>query len=139
VVDGVPVRLAATSSGSATTITATIGDRAELQPWLGMTGHLIIIGPIDGSREVGLASMKAPTWAHAHAMPLMSNAAPSPPDETVAAFGPDLGFTHTFTTPGRYRLLIQAERDYRLLTVPFTLDVPAKKPAKEPAKENERR
>ncbi|GAA3113865.1 hypothetical protein [Streptosporangium carneum] len=131
VVDGVPVRLAATSSGSATTITARIGDRAELQPWLGMIGHLIVIGPFDGSREVGLASMRAPTWAHAHAMPLMSNAAQSPPDETVAAFGPDLDFTHTFTAPGRYRLWLQAERDYTLLTIPFTLDVPAK--------ENERR
>jgi hypothetical protein len=44
-------------------------------------------------------------------------------DETVAAYGPSISFTFTFGTPGTYRLWIQAERDYRILTVPAVLEV----------------
>ena len=43
-------------------------------------------------------------------------------DETVAAYGPALSFTFTFVQQGRYRLWIQAERDYRILTIPAILD-----------------
>ncbi|RBQ18564.1 hypothetical protein DP939_18885 [Spongiactinospora rosea] len=126
-VDGTRVRLSATPSGAAMTISARIGDKADLQPWLGMVGHLIMVGPFDDrDGEVGAAALSASTWAHGHAMPIMSNAAQSPPDETVAAFGPGLAFTHTFTAPGRYRLWIQAERDYSVMTIPFVLDVPAR-------------
>jgi hypothetical protein len=46
-------------------------------------------------------------------------------DETVAAYGPSLSFTYTFSQPGRYRIWIQAERDYRILTIPAVLDVRA--------------
>ena len=100
------------SAGSPSTITARFGNTADLQPWLGMLGHLIIVGPGD-----------PPIWAHAHAMiPITPG---SQPDETVAAYGPDVTFTYTFPLPGRYRLWIQAERDYSVLTVPATVDVPA--------------
>jgi hypothetical protein len=44
-------------------------------------------------------------------------------DETVAAYGPSLSFTFTFGSPGRYLLWMQAERDYRILTVPAVLEV----------------
>jgi hypothetical protein len=44
-------------------------------------------------------------------------------DETVAAYGPSISFTFTFGSPGRYLLWIQAERDYRILTVPAVLEV----------------
>lgn len=47
----------------------------------------------------------------------------SPPDETVAAFGPDVPFTFTFPKPGRYLAWIQAQRDYRVLTIPVRLDI----------------
>jgi hypothetical protein len=49
----------------------------------------------------------------------------SPPDETVAAYGPDVPFTFTFPIAGQYRLWIQAERHHTLLTVPVVLDVAA--------------
>ncbi|WP_078278423.1 hypothetical protein [Mycobacteroides franklinii] len=47
----------------------------------------------------------------------------SPPDETVAAFGPTVPFTFTFPKPGRYLAWIQAQRDYRVLTIPVRLDI----------------
>lgn len=49
----------------------------------------------------------------------------SAPDETVAAFGPDVPFTYTFPSPGRYRVWIQAQRDYTVLTVPLEVTVQA--------------
>ena len=49
----------------------------------------------------------------------------SAPDETVAAYGPDIPFTYTFPVAGQYRLWIQVERGFTLLTVPVVLDVPA--------------
>jgi len=49
----------------------------------------------------------------------------SAPDETVAAYGPDVPFTYTSPTAGQYRLWIQVERDYTVLTVPLVLDVAA--------------
>ncbi|MGH3585136.1 MAG: hypothetical protein ACRDQ0_02335, partial [Pseudonocardia sp.] len=45
------------------------------------------------------------------------------PDETVAAFGPEVRFTFTFAEPGRYRAWVQAERGYAVLTVPAALDI----------------
>jgi hypothetical protein len=49
----------------------------------------------------------------------------SAPDETVAAYGPDVPFTFTFPIAGRYRLWIQVERAYTVLTVLAVLDVTA--------------
>jgi hypothetical protein len=49
----------------------------------------------------------------------------SAPDETVAAYGPDIPFTYTFPVAGRYLLWIQAERHYAVLTVPVVVDVAA--------------
>jgi hypothetical protein len=50
---------------------------------------------------------------------------PDRPDESVAAFGPDVPFTYTFPLPGRYLVWVQAERGYQVLTVPAVIDVPA--------------
>ncbi|MGC4943106.1 hypothetical protein [Kribbella sp. DT2] len=104
------------AAGSATTITVTVD--AALQLWLGMQGHLIVAGPVTGS-----GFDQVPVWLHGHAMapgPVTAN----PPDETVAAFGPEVRFTTTFPYPGRYHLWIQVERDFAVLTVPLVLDVP---------------
>ncbi|HET6285975.1 MAG TPA: hypothetical protein VFG15_04390 [Amycolatopsis sp.] len=110
--------------GTPTTITARFG-RADLQPWLGMLGHLIVVGPITDDSRVGAAAATAPTWAHVHSMIPRSPGMPGKPDETVAAFGPDVPFTYTFAAPGEYRLWLQAERDYAVLTVPLRIEVPA--------------
>jgi len=120
-IDGTPVELTV-SQGTPTTITARFPAQ-DLQPWLGMLGHLIVTGPITG--PVGESAATAPTWAHVHAMVPPVAGQRDRPDETVAAYGPDVGFTYTFAEPGRYRIWLQAERGYRVLTVPAVVDVPA--------------
>ncbi|WP_200302907.1 hypothetical protein [Streptomyces adelaidensis] len=74
-VDGVPVRLSASSptAGAASTLTARVGDTPTLQPWLGMIGHMIVVGPLDkadatSATRMGQAAQDAPVWAHAHSM-----------------------------------------------------------------------
>jgi len=47
----------------------------------------------------------------------------SAPDETVAGYGPDVPLTFTFPAAGQYRLWVQIERNYTLLTVPVAIDV----------------
>ncbi|NUH35798.1 hypothetical protein HUF15_03300 [Streptomyces samsunensis] len=74
-IEGVPVRLSAPSptAGEASTLTARIGDTPTLQPWLGMVGHMIVVGPLDKAdatspTRMGQAAQGAPVWAHAHSM-----------------------------------------------------------------------
>ncbi|WP_327107755.1 hypothetical protein [Nonomuraea glycinis] len=101
-------------AGSPSTLTARFGTQ-DLQPWLGMAGHMIVVGPVTG------AVADAPIWAHVHSMlPSTRNQ----PDESVAAFGPDVPFTYTFPLPGRYLVWIQAERGYSVRTVPASVNVP---------------
>jgi hypothetical protein len=106
------------AAGSPSTITARFG-AADLQPWLGMLGHLIVVGPVTG--EVA----DAPVWAHVHAMTPPTPGLPDEPDESVAAFGPDVPFTYSFPLPGRYLVWVQAERGYAVRTTPAVVDVPA--------------
>ncbi|GAA4541902.1 hypothetical protein [Amycolatopsis samaneae] len=129
VVDGTPVEVTTTTvtPGVPVTVTARFGT-ADLQPWLGMLGHLIVVGPLPGPDRIGAAAATAPTWAHVHAMPPFVPGMTGKPDETVAAYGPDVPFTYTFAAPGRYRIWAQAERGYSVLTVPVVLDVPAAAP-----------
>lgn len=129
-VGGTPVEVSVTGAraGEPTTVVARFGERADLQPWLGMVGHLIAVGPLPEDGAASPAAVeRAPVWAHAHAMPPQASgtAAPLRPDESVAAFGPEVTFTHTFPLPGRYRVWVQAQRDYTLLTAPVRLDVAA--------------
>jgi hypothetical protein len=85
---------------------------ADLQAWLGMAGHLIV-----RSRDGELLG-------HVHESSSMANAASGPvPDETVAVYGPRLRFTYSFPKPGRYFAWIQFERDFRIESVPFVIDV----------------
>lgn len=74
-IEGVPVRLSAPSprAGEASTLTARVGDTPTLQPWLGMVGHMIVVGPLDKAdatsrTRMGQATQGAPVWAHAHSM-----------------------------------------------------------------------
>ncbi|AXB48844.1 hypothetical protein A4R43_27480 [Amycolatopsis albispora] len=129
-IDGVPVTVHAgeVRANAATAMTAKFGDTGTLQPWLGMTGHLMVVGPLPDATPVGAATATAPTWAHVHSMtglPVMSGrSAAGQPDETVAAYGPEVRFTYTFPAPGRYRLWFQGMRDYAVITAPVELDVP---------------
>jgi len=106
-------------AGRPSTITADFGKR-DLQPWLGMLGHMIVVGPVTDS------PVSAPIWAHVHSMIPPSPGMPDRPDESVAAFGPKVPFTYSFPLPGKYLVWIQAERNYEITTVPAVVDVPAK-------------
>lgn len=110
-------------AGSVSTVVATVGNTAELQPWLGMAGHLLVSGPLPDGDPVGAAVAAAPVWAHVHSMTGLPRTG-VPPDETVAALGPEVRFAYTFPLPGRYRLWFQTMRDATVLTVPATVDVP---------------
>ncbi|HEV7420669.1 MAG TPA: hypothetical protein VGO30_12585 [Mycobacterium sp.] len=109
--------------------------------------------PATNTNDIGTAVQSAPVWAHAHSMGGVLASAPSmaamtmtnptdgvdnpmdammamnpvngdsAPDETVAGYGPDVPFTFTFPAAGQYRLWVQVERDYTLLTIPVVIDV----------------
>jgi hypothetical protein len=108
-------------AGTPSTITARFG-KSDLQPWLGMLGHMIVVGPVTDQNHA-----TAPIWAHVHSMIPPSPGIPDKPDESVAAYGPDVPFTYSFPLPGRYLVWVQVERDYSIVTVPATVDVPAGK------------
>jgi hypothetical protein len=143
-IDGTTVQVALPEpvAGTPATLRLRIGDTADLQPWLGMLGHLIVVGPLPGpgtATATGTAAQGAAVWAHAHAMdsatgmagmamePMVPMAAAangeSLPDETVAAYGPGVGFTFVFPVPGTYRAWIQVERGFGIVTVPVRLTV----------------
>ncbi|SNT53819.1 hypothetical protein SAMN05216276_105722 [Streptosporangium subroseum] len=69
-VAGVDVRLTASSlvAGRAAVLTARVGETATLQPWLGMLGHLIVVGPVSPTAAAGTATQGAQVWAHSHSM-----------------------------------------------------------------------
>ena len=129
------------TAGKPATIDAHVGTTADLQPWLGMLGHLIAVGPLGTG-----GAQAAPVWVHAHSMGgdmtgmamvagsmsgLMPVNGDSAPDETVAAYGPDVAFTYTFPLPGDYQAWIQVERNYRVETIPLTVHVGAAPVAKQ--------
>ena len=64
----VTVGAAVAVAGEATTLTARVGTTGGLQPWLGMLGHLIVVGPLPAGGDVSAAAQQAPIWAHAHSM-----------------------------------------------------------------------
>ncbi len=69
-VAGLDVRLTASSpvAGKAAVLTVRIGETATLQPWLGMLGHLVVVGPVSPTAAVGTATQGAQVWAHSHSM-----------------------------------------------------------------------
>ena len=111
-------------AGSPSTIRARFGDTPDLQPWLGMVGHMIVVGPLPDGPDIGEHALTAPVWSHAHAMvPPAPGAAGGQPDESVARYGPDIEFTYSFALAGRYKVWVQTERDYAILTAPTDIEV----------------
>lgn len=111
-------------AGSPSTIRARFGNTSDLQPWLGMVGHMIVVGPLPHGPDVGKHALAAPVWSHAHAMvPPTIGASGGQPDETVARYGPEIDFTYSFALPGRYKVWVQTERDYAILTAPTEIEV----------------
>jgi hypothetical protein len=80
---------------------------ADIQPWLGMAGHLIA------------RSADGMLYGHIHAAEVM-------PPESVAStvlYGPHIRFAYTFPQPGRYQLWGQFRRAGALVTVPLVVEV----------------
>ncbi len=80
----------------------------DLQPWLGMGGHMIARSD-DGA-----------IFAHIHAFGPM---APSGILETGVNYGPDIQFVYTFPQPGRYQIWGQFRHAEQIVTVPLEVEV----------------
>lgn len=105
---------AATGRPSGVTVTFSESGRpvGDLQAWLGMAGHLMLLGPgISGAPD---PSDPASTFGHVHDM---TAAGPA------GTYGPQVRFDYAFPREGRYALWVQVQRDRRVLTVPVTVDV----------------
>jgi hypothetical protein len=91
----------------------TVGGRpvTDVQAWLGMAGHLFVLGP--GSAGTPDPLDVGSSFAHVHDM---QTALPG------RGFGPDFSFDYTFPRPGTYRLWLQVLRGGAVVTVP--VDVP---------------
>jgi hypothetical protein len=94
-------------AGRPTTLDFATGP-GSLQRWLGMTGHLFV-----RDRDGGF-------FGHVHEA---GPPAPNGVDETVAVPVTALRFTVSFPHPGRYFGWLQYARDFRIVTVPFAVDV----------------
>ena len=81
---------------------------ADLQPWLGMGGHMIA------------RSADQTTFAHVHAVGPM---APSGILASGIVYGPDIRFVYTFPQPGRYQIWGQFKRAGQIVTVPLAVEV----------------
>jgi hypothetical protein len=99
-------------AGSQTTLTFSFAQAGQpvrdIQPWLGMAGHVIARSD-DGA-----------VFGHVHA------AEPaSPPGQAGSGvrYGPDIRFAYTFPQPGRYQLWAQFKHNDRIVTVPVTVEV----------------
>jgi hypothetical protein len=80
----------------------------DLQPWLGMAGHLIA------------RSADGTIYGHIHAIGPM---APSGAIPSGIVYGPDIRFVYTFPQPGRYQLWGQFRHNGQVVTVPVSVEV----------------
>jgi hypothetical protein len=98
-------------SGQLTTLSLIVSDASgpvrDLEPWLGMGGHLM------------MRHTEAALFSHIHA------AAPIATPGSGVRYGPELRFVHSFPRAGVYQAWFQFRRAGRVITVPVTLDVAA--------------
>jgi hypothetical protein len=110
VVDGFSVTLetgGAIKTGAATALRYTLRKDGhpvtDLEPYLGATGHLVIV------------SQDRASFVHSH--PVEAR------DGAPASHGPSVEFTCHFENPGVYRAWAQFQHGGRVITVPFTFQV----------------
>ncbi|HWN28684.1 MAG TPA: hypothetical protein VNP37_17085 [Actinomycetospora sp.] len=114
----VPDAVAGRRTRVSVTFTQAGAPVTDLQGWLGMGAHLVLLGP-------GVAGGPDPTdpasaFGHGHDM--------TPPGP-AGTYGPQVAFDHTFARAGRHALWIQVQRDWRIVTIPVTVDVAPETPA----------
>jgi hypothetical protein len=90
----------------------------DVQSWLGMAGHLFVLGP--GRSGAPDPLDVATSFGHVHDM------TPAVPGH---GFGPEIAFDYTFPTAGTYRLWLQVLRGGSVITVPVDVPVVATPPA----------
>jgi hypothetical protein len=84
----------------------------DVAAWLGMAGHLFVLGP--GRAGVPDPTDAAASFSHAHDM---QRALPG------RGFGPEISFDYVFPQPGAHRLWLQVLRAGEVVTVPVDLTV----------------
>ncbi len=80
----------------------------DLTPYLGAWGHTLIL------------SEDATDYLHSHPTEMIAEDV----DRSGLKGGPDVVFDTFFPRPGNYRIWSQFQRQGRIITVPFTIDVP---------------
>ncbi|HKX30469.1 MAG TPA: heavy metal-binding domain-containing protein [Blastocatellia bacterium] len=80
----------------------------DLQPYLGAWGHTLIL------------SEDATDYLHSHPAEMI----PETADRQHLSGGPEVVFETFFPRPGPYRIWSQFQRQGKIITVPFTVDVP---------------
>jgi len=121
-------------AGQQAVLTYTLTDfgghpRTDMQPILGVMGHLIALRD-DGRTMVhahALHGVESGSYGAAMLAMLQAGQAEAVPitPDMVTETGPCFTFKLTLPSPGRYKLWAQFQRQNTWLTVPFTLDVGA--------------
>jgi hypothetical protein len=118
-IDGLQIEVSSSlqplRSGRQTTLTLHVTAAGQpvtdIEPWLGMAGHLIA------------RSVDGPIYAHVHAAGAMLAIQTSIEQIAPPSYGPDIQFVYTFPQPGTYQLWAQFQHGEKIVTVPFTLEV----------------
>ncbi len=123
-------------AGQPSTIALTISRDgrpvSDIQPWLGMAGHLIarsedgqVVAHIHAAGSMAGMDMPGMTMdmPGMPGMPQMPTAATQGIAPTPTSYGLEIGFVYTFPQPGVYRLWAQFQERGQIITVPIALDV----------------
>ncbi len=89
------------------------GDVADLEPYLGDGGHVVVI-PEGAEGYLHVHPQDQAHGGHGHGPAAHA---------TAEAYGPMLRFATTFPSAGRYKLWLQVQQAGRVHTLPFVLDV----------------
>ena len=102
-------------AGRQTTLTLSISQGGkpvtDIEPWLGMSGHLI-------ARSADHA-----IYGHIHAAGVMAATTTSAALVTPPSYGPNIQFIYTFSKPGAYQLWAQFQHAGQVITVPIEVEV----------------